>query len=122
MELTGIIVDVLPITSGTSKNGKSWKKQEVAIEVPGQYPKIVAFSFFGDKCESHGLIIGQEATIHINIESRKYNDRYFTEVSCWKVDKKSGGNAPATSKANEQRASEPVLTMFSSDESDDLPF
>jgi hypothetical protein len=124
MELTGTIVDILPITSGVSKGGKPWKKQEAAIEIPGTYPKTIAFSMFGDKCENHGLTIGQSATIHINIESRKYNERYFTEVSAWKIELNgylhSGNRPPAQSSA--PRQVDPVPEQFAGDDGSDLPF
>jgi hypothetical protein len=123
MELTGNIVDILPITSGVSKGGKAWKKQEIAIEIPGTYPKTVAFSLFGDKCENHGLTVGQNTTIHINIESRKYNDRYFTEVSAWKVEMNGYNHSGNQQPKQEQRTVDLVLPSFSStDTSDDLPF
>ena len=127
MEITGKIIDILPITSGTSKSGKSWKKQELALEIPGQYPKTVCFSLFGDKCENHGLTLGQEATVHINIESRKYQERYFTEVSAWKIEMNgynhsgSQQQAPAQSRPANSNPLPPVTT-FNEDESDDLPF
>lgn len=123
MELTGNIVDILPITSGVSKGGKAWKKQEIAIEIPGTYPKTVAFSLFGDKCENHGLTVGQNATIHINIESRKYNDRYFTEVSAWKIEMNGYNHSGNQQQKQEQRTVDPVPPAFSStDDGSDLPF
>jgi hypothetical protein len=123
MELTGNIVDILPITSGVSKGGKAWKKQEIAIEIPGTYPKTVAFSLFGDKCENHGLTVGQNATIHINIESRKYNDRYFTEVSAWKIEMNGHNHSGNQQPKQEQRTVDPVPPSFgSTDPTDDLPF
>lgn len=117
MELTGTIIDILPITSGVSKSGKEWKKQECAIEIPGTYPETVAFSLFGEKCENHGLEIGQNATISINLRSRKFNDRYFTEASAWKVEI----NAGKTYSPPQPKQDLPPTT-FSADTSEDLPF
>lgn len=83
MELTGKIIKVLPMQSGAGKNG-TWNKQEVVIETSEQYPKKVCIAFWGDKA-STVFNIGSVLHVGINIESREYNGRYFTEVKGWKI-------------------------------------
>jgi len=39
---------------------------------------------FGDKVEVPG--VGQRINAHINIESREYNRKWYTNVSPWRVD------------------------------------
>jgi hypothetical protein len=85
MEIKGQCIAVLPMQTGTGKNGKEWKSQDFVIETSGQYPKKVCINLFGDKIT---LIpnIGQQVTAHIEIESREYNERWFTTVRAWKID------------------------------------
>lgn len=123
MEITGEIISILPLVEGQGKNGP-WFKQEYILEIPSQYPKKVCFSLWGSKIDEYNLHPGQKVTVHIDIESREYNSRWYTEVKAWKVDKISGGSETAApSRANEQRAPDPVPTQFESNgNDDDLPF
>jgi len=86
MDLTGKIIKVLPIQSGTGKNG-TWKKQEYVIEMPGQFPKKVCFTIWGDKIDQYKLTDGMEIKVSFDIESREFNGKWYTDVKAWKVDK-----------------------------------
>lgn len=48
MQLTAKLTQLLPIQTGTGKNGE-WKKQDIIVETDGQYPKKICISFWGDK-------------------------------------------------------------------------
>jgi hypothetical protein len=55
----------------------------------------------------------------VDIESREYNGKWYTDVKAWKVEK---GNQPKN-KANSSTASVPDVTTFSDESGDDvLPF
>lgn len=122
MELTGTVIALLPEVTGQGKNGM-WRKQEFILEIPSQYPKKVCISLWGDKIDSAGLQVNDSVTASIDVESREYNSRWYTEVKAWKVDKAGAGagatTAPAAKAGNN---SSPSVTTFSEDESDDLPF
>jgi hypothetical protein len=94
LELTGKIVQVLPEKSGTSARGP-WRKQEYVIEIPGEYPKQVCFMVWGDKIDQFGVQQGQEVTVQIDLESREYNGRWYTDVKAWRVDPAGQGGGPA---------------------------
>jgi len=93
MEITGKIVQTLPKQTGNAKNGSTWEKQEYIIEVPGQYPKKVCFNLWGDKIAKFRIQDGQDLTISVDIESREYNGRWYTDVRAWNVTKQNGGSA-----------------------------
>ncbi len=84
MEITGKIIRVLPEKSGQSARG-GWRKQEYILETQGQYPKTVCFMAWGDKIDEFGIREGQELEVSIDIESREYNERWYTDVKAWKV-------------------------------------
>lgn len=86
LEITGKIISIERPTSGVSKAGKEWQKQEFVIETQEQYPRKVMMSVMGDKVDdlSH-YAIGNEITCGINIESREYNGRWYTDVKAWKL-------------------------------------
>jgi hypothetical protein len=86
MEITGKVVQLLPVKSGESKNGP-WKKQEFILETAGQYPKKVCITTWGDKIDQFGLKEGEVVTASIELESREYNERWYTDVRAWRVER-----------------------------------
>ena len=96
MELTGRLVKLLPIQTGTGKNGE-WKKLSFVIETDGQHPKQICFDVFKDeKIEMvQNKAIGSVVTVKFDIESREYNGKYFTNVNAWSVSGSSNAVAPA---------------------------
>lgn len=123
MELTGTVIALLPEVNGQGKNG-TWRKQEFILEIPSQYPKKVCISLWGDKIDQAGLQVNDAVTASIDVESREYNNRWYTEVKAWKVDKAGAGNGGGASynAGNNNNSTLPPVTTFTEDESDDLPF
>ncbi|MEM9302899.1 MAG: DUF3127 domain-containing protein [Pseudomonadota bacterium] len=113
MELKGKITQVLPEKSGTSARGP-WRKQEYVIEIPGDYPKQVCFMVWGDRIDQFGIQQGHELTVHIDLESREYNGRWYTDVKAWRVDKAGEGEGGD--------GSQPPLAEPPPDYDDDVPF
>jgi hypothetical protein len=119
MELKGKVIQLLPLQSGTSKKGQ-WKKQEFIVETPGQYPKKVCLSLWGDKVDQLSVSVGDEISAMVDLESREYNGRWYTEARVWKVDATGATSAPSM-----QSAPPPMDEPLNSDTSastDDLPF
>lgn len=85
LTISGRIVSVLPLQQGESKAGKPWQKQEYILDTGGQYPKKVCFSLFGDSITKFPLQVGQDVTVSIDIESREWNSKWYTEVRAWNV-------------------------------------
>jgi hypothetical protein len=114
-ELTGKVIKVLAPESGTGQ--KPWVKQMFVIETEGQYPKKVAFQAWNDKCD---LIpnIGDQVTVSYNPESREYNEKWYTDLSVWKIE------VSGRSQAKTAKKTEPVKTGLDleTNEDDDLPF
>ena len=110
MQIKGTVTHLLPVQSGQGKNGNEWKKDGFVIQTDDQYPKNVAVTRWGDLCNVN-LIEGQRLTVHINIESREYNGRWFTDVKAWKLDLDGG------------TTEQPQGEAFGDDNGvDDLPF
>jgi hypothetical protein len=84
MEVSGKITDILPEKSGQSANG-TWRKQEYILETGGQYPKKVCFMAWGDKIDQFQIKQGDNVTVSVDLESREFNGRWYTDVKAWKV-------------------------------------
>lgn len=98
LNISGIVLSILPLQSGTSKAGNQWQKQDFILEKQGQYPRKVCVCLFGDNVEKFPLQVGQSVTVSIDIESREFNARWYTDVRAWNVvynDQQQGAPAPA---------------------------
>ncbi len=114
MELKGRVIQLLPLQSGMGKKGQ-WRKQEFIVETQSQYPKKVCLSIWGDKIDQFGISEGDEVSVSVDLESREYNGRWYTEARAWKVEKSGGSSSPS---APPPHMEEPM----DSSGSDDLPF
>lgn len=134
LELQGRIIKILPKQSGEGRNG-AWQKQEFVIETTGeQYPRKICCSAWGEKVDTLSRFqINDEVKVGINIESREYNERWYTDVRAWKIDLVGGTQSIsiATPKTNVVAAPEfPVAEkqtahendFLEPDGNDDLPF
>ena len=84
MELTGKIIQLLEEKSGESAKGP-WRKQEYILETGDQYPKKICFMAWSDKIDEFAIKEGETVTVSIDLESREYNGRWYTDVKAWKV-------------------------------------
>ena len=84
MNISGKVVQVLPIQTGTSKAGNPWQRQEFILEQGGQYPRKGCISLFGDNV---GKIpqVGQDVMVSVDIDSREFNGRWYTEIKAWNI-------------------------------------
>ncbi len=130
MEFEGVVYKVLPPVSGTSSKG-AWKKQDVVFELPSEFSRKICVTFFGDKAEdSAALQAGDAVSVSVNVESREYNDKWYTDVKAWKIVRK--GIEPAlAAPVNDVDVAPPFFddapfienaAHSPADEVDDLPF
>lgn len=112
MEIKGNVVKVLQKQTGEGKNG-TWVKRSFIIETEGQYPKKVQISSFGDKLNVGLIKEGNILNVSIELESREYNGRWYTDVRAWKIE------LLEQSKIEDKK--EPQLNTQNNDDSD-LPF
>ncbi|WP_339925490.1 DUF3127 domain-containing protein [uncultured Cyclobacterium sp.] len=117
MEISGKIIQALEEQSGNGRNG-TWRKRDYILETGGQYPKKVCLTVWGDKIDQFNIQQGQELTASIEVESREFNSRWYTDVKIWKVNTSGTANsAPA------QNNDMPDVTTFNDENDGDvLPF
>lgn len=88
MNFKGIITAAMPVASGTSKNGKEWRRASYVLTYDNsneQYPKSVLFDVMGDKIEQLNIRQGVEYEVEIDFSCREYNGRTYMSASCWKA-------------------------------------
>lgn len=111
MQITAKLIQLLPLQTGTGKNGQ-WKKQDIIVETEGQYPKKICISIWGDKIDEKNLQTGNMLKIDFDVESREFNGRWYTDVKAWKIE--------PTGSAGSQGADTNVYDDMKHE--DDLPF
>ena len=98
LNISGIVLNILPLQTGTSKAGNQWQKQDFILETGGQYPRKVCICLFGDNVDKFPPQVGQSVTASVDIESREFNGRWYTDVRAWNVvynGQQQGEPAPA---------------------------
>ena len=129
MEFEGIVYKILPPTSGTSARGE-WKRQDVVFELPQEFSRKICVTFFNKDSEVAQLHQGQTYSVSVNVESREFNGRWYTDVKAWRVQPKVA-DVPAAPVAS-AAPSMPEMPPFGEEpayssssvvaEVDDLPF
>src|SRR5574344_1403081 len=130
IEISGILLQKLPQQTGQGKNGP-WVKQEFVIETQEQINRKICVSCWGDKADTiNQYAIGDTLKLSVNIESREYNGRWYTDVRAWKIEgENAGASTPAApfrpvsdfTPQNNTADSDCTFTA-TNDESDDLAF
>ncbi len=127
LEVSGKIVLFLEGASGQGANGQ-WNKKEFVIETADQYPKKVCFEAWNDKAaQLDRFPVGSDVKVSFDVQSREYNQRWYTSLRIWKIEALQGG-APQPQQnyqappAAAPASAESVSQAFASDDQDDLPF
>ena len=137
MEITGKVVRLGTLTEGTSTRGP-WRKQELIIETEEQYPRTVCLICWTNQIdEAQKFAPGQTIKAQIEISSREFNGKWYTDVRVWRFDPVGVAAAPASPvAAPAQPAQQPMMHQTppavaptqdyyppaSDDSVDDLPF
>lgn len=86
MEITGKVVRLGGLTEGTSARGP-WRKQDLIIETDEQYPKTVCLTCWTNQIdEIQKMVPGQLIKAQIDISSREFNGKWYTDVRVWRFD------------------------------------
>ena len=126
MEFEGVVYKIMPATTGTSARG-DWQRQEVIFEIPSEFSRKVCVIFFNRPSDVASLKEGKTYTVSINIESREYNGRWYTDVRAWRVQPKQEEVAtsqpmPDMPPLGDEPQYTPSSSASSATEVDDLPF
>ncbi|MBR1775060.1 MAG: DUF3127 domain-containing protein [Bacteroidales bacterium] len=84
MEVTGKIFEIGNVEKGVSQNGTPWFRRVLVIQTMEDYPKTIAMTLFGEeRCKQlNNVQLGQTINAKISLNSRKYEGRWFSEISC----------------------------------------
>jgi hypothetical protein len=118
MEITGKIIEILPVQTGTSAKGE-WKKQEFILETQAQFPKKVIMANWNDKIDLKDDNKNKLVKVFFDLESREYNGRWYTDVKPWKLEVTGQGAGPVVEEKNNAASAD---LPWDNDPGNDLPF
>lgn len=56
------------------------------IETADQYPQPIKFQLVNDRCDlADKLKVGQDVTVHFDIQGNRYQDKVFNNLNAWKI-------------------------------------
>lgn len=120
LKINGTVTQLLPEQSGEGRNGP-WRKQEFILETEGNYPKQICIVVWGDNIDKFGVQDGERLTAHIDIASREFNGRWYTDVKAWKIEREQPGDA-AGAPSIDPNEPFPEPPPWEGEDSDGLPF
>lgn len=111
MEIIGKVVRLGNLTEGTSARGP-WRKQDLIIETEEQYPRTVCLTCWTNQIdEIQKFAPGQSIKAQIEISSREFNGKWYTDVRVWRFDPVGVAAAPAAPVASpvQPAAQQPMM-------------
>jgi hypothetical protein len=122
LEISGTLFKIMPEQTGVGKNG-NWVKQDFIIETQDQFPKKVCCTVWGDKAqELKKFNEGDNLKVGINIESREFNGKWYTDIKAWKLDGQSASSSGNVSSKDEVPFPASPPAFLDEAEDGDLPF
>ena len=84
--IKGRVVKIKKLETIKTKKGSDFTKQEVVIDQNKNYNSEVCLVFLADNVDHVKKINeGEVYEFFINISSREYNERHYTQVDCWRA-------------------------------------
>lgn len=132
LEVEGKYLKTLEPVSG-EKNGKKWSKQFFVIEQFGQFPTPAQFQVWNERINLSQFKEGDMVKVMFDINSREWQERVYTDLTAFRVDRIDGSQqgggqtaAPQTAATAAPQSTTPPPTVPEeqpkADGADDLPF
>ena len=87
MELTGKIIHATEKRSGVSaRTGNPWASKDYVLEIPGNYPKHMVFTVFGeDRIKQFALRKDEEVTVQFDIDANEYQGKWYNKIQAYNI-------------------------------------
>ncbi len=72
----------------TENKTDTFQAREFVIQTEGQYPQFIKFQLTQDRCQLvDGYNDGEKIKVFFDLRGREWNEKYFTNLNAWKVEK-----------------------------------
>jgi len=90
LKLTGAVIAIGEMQSGTSKKGTDWTSQEIVIKPEGKWEKAAAFrQYKPEKDLNEDYKLKDFVEIKFSVASREYKGKWYTNLDAWAINKLS---------------------------------
>ena len=110
----------------TESKSASFQAREFVIKTEDTYPQYVKFQLTQDRCpiiEEYNE--GDSIKVYFDLRGREWNDKYFTNLNAWRVERPSTQAVPSAPKAAQPQGFDTFDgggSNVSMEDLDNLPF
>jgi len=108
----------------TESKSEKFQAREFVIKTEGTYPQFVKFQLTQDRCDLiNGYNEGEQIKVYFDLRGREWNEKFFTNLNAWKIEKSSTAVAEAPPQENSDfPTAENAPNQMKAEDFDDLPF
>ena len=112
----------------TENKTASFQAREFVIRHEGNYPQFIKFQLTQDRCDIiNDYNEGDQIKVSFDLRGREWNDKYFTNLNAWKIDKVETANSGSSESGGEfSPLEEPIVAnseeTLNVEDFGDLPF
>lgn len=125
-ETEGILYKVFETESKTP----TFQTREFVIKSEGDYPQVIKFQLTQDRCDLlQDFKEGEKVKVHFDLRGREWNEKFFTNLNAWRIDKVSADEnaaqqapAEAFSPLDESFETTDNSSDMTAEDFSDLPF
>lgn len=83
-----ILEGVLHKKYETSNHSETFQSRDFVIKTDGQYPQHIKLQLTQDRCDIiEPFEVGAQLKVSFDLRGREHQDKYFTNLNAWKVQK-----------------------------------
>jgi hypothetical protein len=100
-------------------------KQEFVVTTDDRYPQEIKLDLLKEKVELLAQFKeGDDVTVHFDIRGREWNERWFVDLSAWKIEPAAEGGATSGPPADEEAPAVPAEdpASYGLDDDEEVPF
>ena len=109
----------------TENKTDSFQAREFVITTDGPYEQFIKFQLTQDRCQIiDGFNEGEQIKVHFDLRRREWNEKYFTNLNAWRVEKNAIEQVPAAPDMSNEMPVESSISENTpmAEDFDDLPF
>ncbi len=111
----------------TEQKTETFKAREFVLLIEdGAYPQYIKFQLTQERCSLiDPFELNEDLTVHFDLRGREWNDKFFTNLNAWRIEKAQKGEAapmPDPDFPNYEDAPPASKAPDTGDALDDLPF
>ncbi len=93
-EIVGKLYKKFPAES----KSPTFQTREFVLEfAEGNYPQLIKFQLTQDRCQLlENYEEGEEIKVHFDLNGREWQGKFFTNLTCWRIEKSSADASSAT--------------------------